>query len=805
MIRADEAPFKESEHPREKGGEHAGQFMSGGGGGGSSGKSEGGNGAAAPVKTAKKSIGAKIKSHAETIKKHGAATAKYFKGKSAGEVISAIAKDHRTKDALSFALQSIVSHGTGVLHHATGGAVPNIQGLDPSTWNLNEHLFDHTVSHFADIAAITKLQAKDLMRRTVKGLLAQRAAMKAGPKVPIPDDDDEDGIDEVLKALLDLLEEDDENAPDRADDSSITAAGILLVTKDGQALFLKRGEGGDHAGEWDLPGGRVEPGEAIEQAVSRETIEETGRLPEGDRTVFARRIDKATGVDFTTFLQRIEAPYIPTLNDEHTGYAWAPVIDPPQPLHPGVKIVIDKLSMDELGIARAIAAGDLTSPQQYANVWLFALRITGTGTAYRSKINEYVYRQPENYLTDEFLTRCNGLPVIFKHPETAILNSKEFTDRIVGTVVLPYIDGDEVWGVAKIYDAEAVTTMQERQLSTSPSVVLLSGVNHESGLQDGSKLLVEGKISLLDHLAICENGVWDKGDGPSGVKSEIRGDSSMPTPEEVKAKADAEAAEAKKKADAEAEEKAKAEKAKADAEAAEEQKLDKVLVGLDALGKMCDGMSKRMDSFEDRFKKPDGEGETEEERKARADAKAKKDSEEAEEKKKTEEKAKADAAAKADAEMKDRLAAVESLLPKSLADADYGAMAEAQAKADSAYSMFGLSAPRPMHGESLAGYRVRLLKPMQAHSQAFKGVALEKAAAADSSILDGIEPKIYADACEVARSPATVPLGELRQVSKVMPSGHRINEYVGQPSAWMNSIAGPTRQYATKFLTPTAR
>jgi 8-oxo-dGTP pyrophosphatase MutT (NUDIX family) len=33
------------------------------------------------------------------------------------------------------------------------------------------------------------------------------------------------------------------------------AAGILFVTPDRQALFLKRGPGGDHPGEWCFPGG----------------------------------------------------------------------------------------------------------------------------------------------------------------------------------------------------------------------------------------------------------------------------------------------------------------------------------------------------------------------------------------------------------------------------------------------------------------------------------------------------------------------------------------------------------------------
>ena len=45
-------------------------------------------------------------------------------------------------------------------------------------------------------------------------------------------------------------------------------------------------------------------------------------------------------------------------------------------------------------MAQAVANGELPSPQQFENIWLFAIRITGTGVAYRSAIDELVYRRP---------------------------------------------------------------------------------------------------------------------------------------------------------------------------------------------------------------------------------------------------------------------------------------------------------------------------------------------------------------------------------------------------------------------------
>jgi 8-oxo-dGTP pyrophosphatase MutT (NUDIX family) len=343
----------------------------------------------------------------------------------------------------------------------------------------------------------------------------------------------------------------------------ISAAGILFIAKNGNALYLKRGPGGDREGEWCFPGGKQEDGETLEECAAREAKEETGSLPKGDRTLWTRCISPAQPgpaplpaqppsqapepatdpapapldavpaspdtpimpvqeqVDFTTFIQRIGEEFPVKVDGEHTGWCWAPLTSPPEPLHPGCRIAIDRLTMDEMGVAQAIANGLLTSPQRYDNVWLFAIRITGTGVAFRHKHDEFVWRDPALYLTEEFRQRCNGLPVIMEHPKKGFLNSKEFTDRIIGTVMLPYLNGEDVWGIAKIYDDEAATMMREEQLSTSPCVVFRDPtVNNKVELEDGSKLLIEGKPSLLDHVAVCYNGVWDKGLGPTGVQND---------------------------------------------------------------------------------------------------------------------------------------------------------------------------------------------------------------------------------------------------------------------------------------------
>lgn len=308
------------------------------------------------------------------------------------------------------------------------------------------------------------------------------------------------------------------------------AAGILFRTPDDKVLLLRRvkhkqsdeGDPPSFPDTWGLPGGGVEGEETAEAAARRECLEETGHECEGTLNLWARR--EADQVDFTTFLAVVPEPFVPVLNDEHDAYQWADrsfALSAPN-LHPGVYIALRRFELDELGVAKAIVAGDLTSPQRYGkDLMLVALRITGTGASFRSAHDEYVWRDPSLYMTPQFLERCNGLPVILEHPEKSLLNTKEFRKRIVGTIFLPYFKtpdgGDgEVWGIAKILDMDVADTIETEGVSTSPAVLCLGD---KVPVIDGKMMLVENAPKLLDHLALLVGhpGVWDKGQGLLGV------------------------------------------------------------------------------------------------------------------------------------------------------------------------------------------------------------------------------------------------------------------------------------------------
>jgi hypothetical protein len=293
------------------------------------------------------------------------------------------------------------------------------------------------------------------------------------------------------------------------------AAGILFKSQNGRVLFCRRTDGLG----WAFPGGVQKEGETIEGCAIRECLEEVAYNAGHVGPVLSRRIKD--GVDFTTFIHNCPDEFIPKLNHEHDAFVWInPDYADSLGLHPGCHIALRKMKgMNELEIAEAIRDEELTSPQYIEGVCLVDMRISGTGFSFRPKLNEWVFRRDTVYLTPEFLRRCSGIPIILEHPASQILNSDEFSKRVVGTMFLSYIKGNEVWGIAKIYDKLAMTAVTNMQLSTSPSVVFRdTKVNYSIEMEDGSTLLVEGKPSFVDHLAICEKGVWDKGGDASGIR-----------------------------------------------------------------------------------------------------------------------------------------------------------------------------------------------------------------------------------------------------------------------------------------------
>ena len=174
--------------------------------------------------------------------------------------------------------------------------------------------------------------------------------------------------------------------------------------------------------------------------------------------------------------------------------------------------------INELQVAERIADGTLPSPQQLGASWYWAIRISGVGAAWRESENEFCWREPAVWLTPEMCARAASLPVLVDHPEKGTLNSREFAMRAVGTTVLGYVRGDELWAIARILDAGANEILLAGAYEdTSPAVIFAPGTGARIEI-DGKPLLLEPEPMLFDHVALCSKGTWTR-DGPPGVET----------------------------------------------------------------------------------------------------------------------------------------------------------------------------------------------------------------------------------------------------------------------------------------------
>jgi hypothetical protein len=348
-------------------------------------------------------------------------------------------------------------------------------------------------------------------------------------------------------------------------------------------------------------------------------------------------------------------------------------------------------------------------------------------------------------------------------------------------MVLSYRKGDEVWGVAKIFDADAALAMQTTHRSTSPGVTPPQGstpVVLESS-DDGSavtKVLDEGLPLVLDHLAVCEAGVWDKDGPPEGIRLDALTRKDASVTEEEKTALEKERDDAKKRADA------------AEAKMAEMEKADKARKDAEESDK--EAITKAEKEKADKAKK-DAAAEADAKKDARKDRHSKHDgdimdcsrcdSEEAE----MADKAKKDAA----------LAGGPA--PKTEVDPDRGMMADSKTVAelraliakqgeqlatltaqptiedsnlisahwhkwDPLYQSLGDTAPRAHPGEKPRSYLRRLAHNIRQHTDSFKGYTFHDA---QQDVDFGlVADAIFAEASANAKKPSAASPGTLREV-----------------------------------------
>lgn len=175
--------------------------------------------------------------------------------------------------------------------------------------------------------------------------------------------------------------------------------------------------------------------------------------------------------------------------------------------------------MTEADIVEGLATGVLQGPQRFCGSTFVALRISGTGAAWRPAKAEYVFRDPGIWLTETMANRWLGAPVVLTHPPSGTLDTESFIDTVIGTVVKAFVRGRELWGVARVIDADAAAALAEHALDTSPAVTF-DAAQIKPIMLGGDSILIERSPQMIDHLAIVGRGVWTKSSRtPAGVES----------------------------------------------------------------------------------------------------------------------------------------------------------------------------------------------------------------------------------------------------------------------------------------------
>jgi 8-oxo-dGTP pyrophosphatase MutT (NUDIX family) len=118
----------------------------------------------------------------------------------------------------------------------------------------------------------------------------------------------------------------------------ICSGGIFLAKDTQRFLFLLRTQG-KTAGTWGLVGGKKEPSDnTAYDALTREILEEVGKTPAIKKIIpLELFVSNDQHFQYNTYVLLIDREFIPTLNEEHSGYAWCNYENYPKPLHQGVK------------------------------------------------------------------------------------------------------------------------------------------------------------------------------------------------------------------------------------------------------------------------------------------------------------------------------------------------------------------------------------------------------------------------------------------------------------------------------------
>lgn len=118
---------------------------------------------------------------------------------------------------------------------------------------------------------------------------------------------------------------------------SIVCSGALFYTLSTNRFLLLHRTQSKQNNVWGLVGGTNEERETPWEGLKREITEEIGIMPDIKKVIpLETFISNDEHFKFHTYLCVVDQEFVPTLNNEHDGYAWVKFGSWPKPLHTGL-------------------------------------------------------------------------------------------------------------------------------------------------------------------------------------------------------------------------------------------------------------------------------------------------------------------------------------------------------------------------------------------------------------------------------------------------------------------------------------
>lgn len=122
----------------------------------------------------------------------------------------------------------------------------------------------------------------------------------------------------------------------------VCGGALFLAINTKRFLFVHRTQG-KTAGTWSIVGGKKEPKDtSMLDILNREILEEIGKTPPIKKIVpLELFVSHDLNFQYNTYVLIVDKEFIPSLNNEHSGYAWCNFNCWPKSLHQGLKSTLN--------------------------------------------------------------------------------------------------------------------------------------------------------------------------------------------------------------------------------------------------------------------------------------------------------------------------------------------------------------------------------------------------------------------------------------------------------------------------------